>query len=113
MNAFGFASFAPAGTVFAVGLEDNQTWSQHATRKFTQSVGGVWQWNSVNLTNLTAAGPIDPKDFTKNIGTVFFYIYGPAEGGPTSLSGSIYLDQFQFDTSNSETPVSVSAMTAE
>ena len=112
MDAFGFASYAPAGTVFAVGIEDSAS-SQHATRKFTQSVGNGWQWNSAKLSNLTSAGPIAPKNFTKNVGTLFFYIYGPAQGGPTSLSGSIYLDQFQFDNSNSETPVSLSSMTAE
>ncbi len=113
MNAFGFASYAPAGTVFGVGLEDNQTWSQHATRKFTQATGGVWQWNSATLSSLTAAGPIDPKNFTKNIGTIYFYIYGQAQGGPTGLAGDIYLNQFQFDTSNTQTPVTVSSMTAD
>jgi hypothetical protein len=101
MNTFSFASYAPAGTVFHVGVEDDDWtghaapwWGMHHTPDITQTTHNGWQLNTVSLADLTE--PINPATLGANVGTVYIYIHGAQWGGQSGLSGTAYFDAFQF-----------------
>lgn len=91
MRTLRFASFAPVGTVFQIGLECDGLWVTQNTPVITQQSAG-WEWHQVRLSTMG----VIPSNFPRHLGTIRAFIYGSGQGGTAGISGTLYLDRLEF-----------------
>lgn len=102
MQSVRFASRMPAGTVFAISIQDTDPdgptnppyYSIHTSGSFLQTADNDWQINEADLADLTES--IDPETLEFTISTTRVYFYGDEDGGISGQQGVAFLDTITF-----------------